>query len=361
MLSLQKEIVYDDKITETAAVGMTGLNITLYVNDKFWNSLTDTQQLAVLHHECLHICFFHLTENFKCDHPELMNICEDGEINQLITGLPAGCVTLDSLSKLVGHKLKPKAGSWYYYKELLQAAQGWGNKEGEEFGSGIKSIDDHSHWPKDMSEAEKEIYKGQIKQRIENACEAVKKQAGTVPGEIEEILKQIQQKPPIFNWKGYFRRMVGNSITSEIRLTRMRLNKRFPDAKGMISKRKPEIMIGVDTSGSVSTEDLNDFFSEVNHIYKSGVKVTVVECDTKITNIFEYKGHQEIKITGRGGTILKPVIDYYKEHKNFSACILFTDGYCETNMSACHNLIWVITHDGNKSQKFTPGQVILIP
>lgn len=39
----------------------------------------------------------------------------------------------------------------------------------------------------------------------------------------------------------------------------MRPSKRFPDAKGIRLKRKPNILVGVDTSGSVSMDELNDF------------------------------------------------------------------------------------------------------
>ena len=74
-----------------------------------------------------------------------------------------------------------------------------------------------------------------------------------------EILKNIKDKPPVFNWKRYFRRLIGNSISSEIQSTRMRPSKRFPDAKGIRLKRKPNILVGVDTSGSVSMEELNDY------------------------------------------------------------------------------------------------------
>ena len=90
----------------------------------------------------------------------------------------------------------------------------------------------------------------------------------------------IKNKPPVFNWKRYFRRLIGNSITSEIQLTRMRPSKRFPDARGIRMKRKPNIMVAVDTSGSISQDDLKDFFSEIHHIWKTGVNVTVVEIDT---------------------------------------------------------------------------------
>lgn len=77
LLNLRKEIVDNNHPVKTAAVGPNGINFTLYVNNDFWNKLIDLEQLAVLQHELMHICFMHLTEDFKCDNPHNMNIAMD--------------------------------------------------------------------------------------------------------------------------------------------------------------------------------------------------------------------------------------------------------------------------------------------
>ena len=302
--------------------------------------------------------FFHLTDTFECDDHELMNVANDAEINQLLGDLPDGGVTLETVSKLCGKPLEPRKGSWYYYKELMAAKQN--QQKAAEIGN-LGTLDDHSLWPSDLTEAEQELLKGQLKAKIKEAAEQVEKMCGSVPGEFAGLLEKIKNKPAIFNWKKFMRKMIGNTITSEITLTRMRPNKRFPDARGFKMKRKPNIMVAVDTSGSVSDKELQEFFSEIHHIWKTGVDVTVVECDTTIGEVFKYNGKQEIKISGRGGTELHPAIEYYKQHKEFSSCIMFTDGYCNTTMPSCHNLIWVITSNGNKSGEYYPGKTIFIP
>lgn len=304
----------------------------------------------------MHMCFFHLTEHFKASNHALMNIAMDASINQYIQNLPADCVTVESLSKQCGKNLELKRGAWYYYNELLEYA----NKN-PKFMDQFNNIDSHDMWPgEEMGEAERTLYDNQIKSRLKETAEQIVKQAGKVPGELSSILEAIKNKPPVFNWKRYFRRLIGNSITSEIQLTRMRPSKRFPDARGIRMKRKPNIMVAVDTSGSIMSDDLKDFFSEIHHIWKTGVNVTVVEFDTKIQNIFEYKGQQNIEVHGRGGTDATSTIEYYKQHHDFSSCIIFTDGYLSTfKLPICQSLIWVITKGGNKTKY--PGQVIYIP
>lgn len=286
-------------------------------------------------------------------------------INQFIEGLPKGCVTLQSLSEALGERLAAKQGSWYYYEKIQKFAKNHPEKcmPGGCIGE-FREIDDHTKWPKDMkdiSEAERKLYENQIKYKLKETAEEIGKLAGSVPGELGEILKRLKEKPPVFNWRKYFRRLVSNAITNDIQLTRMRPSKRFPDARGLKFKRKPVILVGVDTSGSIKPKDLQDFFSEIHHIHNAGVQITVIECDTQIQNIFKYEGKQDIKIKGRGGTELSPVISYYKQHSEFTVCILFTDGFCNTQMDKCQNLVWVVASNGNKSQKFSPGKVVFIP
>lgn len=355
LLNLRKEIVPKEHEIQTIGVGPNGINFTLYVNEHFWSNLDSKYHVSILKHEMLHLAFGHCTELYDVDDHQTMNKGMDCEINQYINLLPDDAITLDKVSKLLGENLEPKKGSWYYYKKLQQFYK---NNPHADIG---KMVDDHSLWPKDMPEAEKKLLENQIKYKLKEVAEQVTKQAGSIPGELSEIIKALKQKEPVFNWKKYLRRVIGNAITSEIQLTRMRPSKRFPDARGIRMKRKPNILVGVDTSGSVNNEEFAEFFAEIHHIYKTGVSVTVAECDTQITNIFEYKGNQDIKRTGYGGTVLHPLVGYYKEHPEFTVCVIFTDGYCDTTMPPCQNLIWVITSSGNKSTKYTPGKVIFIP
>lgn len=310
----------------------------------------------------MHICFFHLTDEFKADNPYNMNIAEDVSINQLITGLPGGCVTLQSLSKILGKKLEPNRGSWYYYREIEDFAKKHPDKCMLGVGVGdFKQIDDHTMWPSDISEAERKLYENQIKSKLKETEAFINKQAGHIPGELKEILEKIKNNPPVFNWRNYLRRVVGDSISSDLQLTRMRPSKRLPDARGTRLKRKPNICVVIDTSGSINMNNFSDFMSEINHIYKTGVEITIVECDTKITKICKFDKKSKFEFVGRGGTDVTDAISYYKEHKEFSSCVIFTDGYLSKfTFSTYKNLIWIITSDGNKSQKF-PGITVLIP
>ena len=56
---------------------------------------------------------------------------------------------------------------------------------------------------------------------------------------------------------------------------------------------KQKILVGIDTSGSVSDDELCEFFSELYHMYKANVSITIAECDAKINRIYEYNGFKK--------------------------------------------------------------------
>ena len=78
-----------------------------------------------------------------------------------------------------------------------------------------------------------------------------------------------------------------------------------------------KLLIAVDSSGSISQEDLENFFSIINRFFKYGAKeIKVIVFDTQITQEMDFKKAREsLKIKGRGGTDFQAAIDYY-EHSD---------------------------------------------
>jgi hypothetical protein len=76
---------------------------------------TDGNLVAVLEHECLHIVLKHLIRHPQGNR-QVWNIAEDMVINQQLTGLPRGCVTLS----FMGQTYPPNLHADGYYKLLQQ-------------------------------------------------------------------------------------------------------------------------------------------------------------------------------------------------------------------------------------------------
>ena len=348
---------YGDKC-DTACVCRNGINTELCVNKKFWDTLSDDEQLGVLKHELSHILFKHITSSEYFGNHDKFNKASDLETNSYIPILQKDPYYYPARFNLENNK-----GTKFYYENLPDEPN-----DGDEGNNGDSSNsydpnDSHASWKdfQDLSDTEKQLIENQIDYQAKNTAETCQKMIGSVPGELKEYLDNLFKiKPQVFNWKAYFRRVIGNLITSELYLTRMRPSRRFPDSRGVKFKRKPHVLVGVDTSGSISDEELEDFFSEIYYLWKSGVKVTIAQIDTKIEHIEEYNGKFNKEIYGRGGTEFTDLINYYNERKkDFSTLVIFTDGYVSLNLPPFRNGVWVITKTG--AHKDYPGTTIYIP
>lgn len=100
------------------------------------------------------------------------------------------------------------------------------------------------------------------------------------------------------------------------------------------------MLVGVDTSGSVSSKELVEFMNELVHMHKTGNKITVAQFDTQLTDVSEFNPKQNWEIKGRGGTCFQPVTDHYNEN-NYSAFICLTDGEAPNPDNCPKNALWV--------------------
>ncbi len=122
-------------------------------------------------------------------------------------------------------------------------------------------------------------------------------------------------------------------ISSQRRLTRMRPSRRFGFAyMGSVHQLTSRLLIAVDTSGSVSSEQVSNFFGIINRFFKYGIEnIDVIMFDYSIKGepmTMKKAKRNLIKIFGRGGTRFQCVIDYAAQSKTrYQGLIIFTDGY----------------------------------
>jgi predicted metal-dependent peptidase len=367
----------------TAGVKQQGLNFELLINKEFWYNLPDNEKYGVLSHEMHHLAFYHLFLRKNFSDYQLYNIAADLEVNCYINNKYQGAnwITIYSL-KL---SLPPKQGSKFYYEQLkkdlekselyLKNSSGSkGKNEGEDnndqyYGgdkkNGSKKLREvyescKVHDWKDIENSD--LVKDQLDYHLTETYKACKEK-GSIPGELEELLKNLlEEYVPAFNWKAYFRRVLGNSFEIYTKKTNYKESNRFTDSPGVKLKKKLNILVGIDTSGSVGKSEFKEFFNEIQTIYKAGIAVDIFECDTRVYPKWKYKGdHSDIKIHGRGGTEFDPVVKYFNEYRNnYTAFIYFTDGYCSLpTIKPLTRIIWVISSDGSKQDY--PGYPIYIP
>ena len=350
--------VFRDDIP-TAGVSKNGIGVQLSINTEFFNSLNDKQRMGVLKHELLHISFGHLVMRDLYSNHKLFNIAADLEINQYIDrdALPEGGLFLDTFPEL---NLPKKAGTKKYYELLEQECK---NNTCESLQSVLNQMDgdsqyDHKTWKEfdELTEAEKKLVQKQIEHQLKETAEQTQKRCGNVPGELADLIKRLTTiEPPKFDWKGYLRRFVGNSTVSYTKKLRRKYNKRYSDNPGLKIKFKNNILVGVDTSGSVSNKELKEFMSELTHMHKTGHQITVAQCDTQINSVEEFNPRKDWEIKGRGGTVFQPVIDLFNKKKGvYTALIYLTDGEAATPEDCPKNTLWVHSSQCNVNENL-PG------
>lgn len=229
-----------------------------------------------------------------------------------------------------------------------------------------KSFDDHSMWPKGMSQEQMEDMKQAIDDLCEFAAEEVEKGCGKIPGEMVGRIKAIRDKKkpkPVTDWKKHFRRYIGNEFSDQIKKSRKRESMRFPDAAGNRHKRKSHILVAIDTSGSVSMPEYREFFGQLKTM--KDVTFHVVECDARIQYEYDFNGTIREELHGGGGTSFYPPIQMYLENRRkYEGIVYFTDGECEVPSITPKETLWVISSRGAKDRtKFTKNgaTVLFIP
>jgi len=125
----------------------------------------------------------------------------------------------------------------------------------------------------------------------------------------------------------------------------------FPDNHSLAAVK---LIIGLDTSGSMSQAEMLKLFPELENAIRSfpEMVIEIVMFDTRITSNQEFgindlpirKDKWEFK--GRGGTSYKPFFDHC-DKKNPRLVITLTDGYpCDSfPVNKSYGMIWLMTRD----------------
>ena len=346
----------------TAGVSKHGIGMQLTINPEFYMELKEDHRYGLIKHELLHIAFGHLITRDLYSDKKLFNIAADLEINQYIleSKLPEGGLLLSSFPEL---NLPRKAGTDKYYKLLEEAQKDGTSPTLDSLMSKMDGTTPHCHstWDdfNDLSEADKKLVQKQIEHQLKESAEQTLKRHGTVPGELADTIRRLTHvEPAKFDWKGYLRRFVGNSSVVYTKKLRRKYNKRYAANPGLKIKFKNHILVGVDTSGSVNNEELTEFFGELTHMHKTGHKITVAQCDTKLVSVKQFSPNRDWEIHGRGGTSFQPVIDHYNEKKGqYTALIYLTDGEAYAPEDCPKNTLWCLSSISQMNDEL-PGQVI---
>ena len=186
-------------------------------------------------------------------------------------------------------------------------------------------------------------------------------QWGSIPGYMVELIKKAADGK--IDYRNVLRMFRSSILSQKRRLTRMRPSRRFGfEQMGSRYDFVTRLLIAIDTSGSVGSEELGRYFRIITTFFKYGVQeidVLMFDCTVqgKPIKLDEAKKNkQEIKVKGRGGTNFQAPVDYVKEYPNYDGLIIITDGYAVTPEVPPHlstKLLWVIDNENSYKQNYS--------
>jgi predicted metal-dependent peptidase len=178
-------------------------------------------------------------------------------------------------------------------------------------------------------------------------------QWGSLPGDMVELIKKAAEGK--IDYRGALRTFRSSILSQKRRLTRMRPSRRFGfEQMGSHYDFTTRLLIAIDTSGSVGSEELGRYFRIITTFFKYGIQeIDVLMFDEEvqgepITFTEAKKNKQKFKVHGRGGTNFQAPVNYVKEHPNYDGLIIITDGYAPTPEVPPFlraKLLWVIDNE----------------
>jgi predicted metal-dependent peptidase len=168
---------------------------------------------------------------------------------------------------------------------------------------------------------------------------------GNLPAGVSSAVEEICA-PPKVPWKRLLRLFAGRGSRTILKTSRLRESTRFPGEPGTRIKRLQKVVVAIDTSGSITEENLSEFLTEINGIVRAGADVTLIQCDCEISSVAPYRRSNRPVFKGGGGTDFDPVMRWLKQnrHDRFGGCIYLTDGCAsKPTVDPSCPVLWVLT------------------
>jgi len=199
----------------------------------------------------------------------------------------------------------------------------------------------------------------ELNDKIDSALREGGMLAGRMGGKMPRAITDMLA--PKVDWRHELREFVSSSTKGNDEFTWRKMNKRhmvndiyLPSVE---NESIGEVVVAIDTSGSIGEKELNEFASELASICElvepSMVRIIWWDYDVHGEQVFtdNYANiGAMLKPLGGGGTRVTSVNDYINEKKITADCVLiFTDGYLESDITwtISSPTLWFITQAKN--------------
>ena len=345
---------------------------TLLYNPRSLSQMNIKQIIYVLKHEIFHIMLEHFLRSEEFYTPYRLNKAQDLEVNSTLGQPPIQGALYPGVGEPEYKKLSPGDVFEVYYNKLPADppgcnGQGGNDAEGEP-GTGpggqpfeVSHLQDYT--PDDVGT----VHMHDI---IKDAVEKSRSMGQDVSGDLARMIDKYLKKSNL-NWKRLLRNLIGAGIKFNHTPSWKRPSRRFGSAqKGKRPLKTMDIIVALDTSGSISDTEIQQFLAEIEQIKRSyPCNIWMLQCDAKVTDAKKYARYEKLayQYHGGGGTDFRPVFKWMEDNKKDNAqLVYFTDLYGEfptRESTKVHKVTWVVPPSSRGTYDCKPpfGYVIRIP
>jgi predicted metal-dependent peptidase len=359
----------------------------LFYNKAFLDSLTPEEVGGVVLHEIGHCLLLHPTEITKIQgegkDPELWQIALEIVTNATVQDLIQSAGNSGSMFKIPGQPYSPLKGGeppygpFYFYDpaghthtateiyDLLikkiaprrcpdTGSGGGTGKKGQSLektdGSGTSTGGKNIILSGDILPAGRTESQDAAEVTIAVLQKLSSLTKGSLPLGLDRLLKRLTEgKVP---WERILHSWVGAVVSGSDDFRWERPNHRHPLSDkviipGLVDNEVENIIVVVDTSGSISDRQLSRFASEIAKLSQYVGEITVITTDAEVHEKVKVSSAsnllKKLKFKGGGGTDFRPV---FESVKNCLGMIFFTDA-CATypERKPEYPVLWILTKD----------------
>ena len=341
---LQQNII-EDNSEGNPTFYVDGKNLAY--NSNFVETLSFDEVKGVIIHEIFHLIMLHHTRMGKRD-AKMWNCATDYTINfelikegfilpkDLLYDPQYGNMNAEDIYRIIEQKEKDKKKN--QKPDDKSGQKGNEPKDSPSFGE-----------VRESKEADiEETAKIQTKQAL-----SIAKAAGELPNQsIIDMIGAITN--PKFNWRDIINQFITEIVAKDYSFEHA--DNRFLQngivIPSLYSKAVANIVVAIDTSGSVNLEEVKAIVIEAKNCLdimsedKDNATLTVIYCDAMVQSVDVFDGGNiSPNPKGGGGTKFSPVFKYIEDNNiECDAVIYITDGFCnDFGPAPDYRVLWGIT------------------
>jgi len=327
-------------------------SLKLIYNKQWYESISNEMAIGVIVHELLHIILLHPYRRGRRE-KLLWTIACDMAVNEHISPqlLPDDSVTVKGIGKEIREPIPKLKSAEFYYDVISKHENQFSFFERKDdirivIKSGLE-LTANRQMEDEISEINKSALKSTLSEIIEQA-----QFEGEIPGAVSAIVADIY-KTGDTNWRNILRRFLTGKGKVIKRKSFKRESKRFDNLPGNKRTLGLNALIALDASGSISDNQLSQFYGELLKIKKiTGAALMVTQFDTDCTVPVSIERYvKEKRRVKSGGTDYRPVFEL-ADSMGMSLLVIFTDGEGTAPSEVNQKVVWMLTKEGKRPAEY---------